>query len=140
MDLIRQCEAQFLVPAAVPGSSDVFRLFRPVSLHLNLFPTESLLTTDMVNLGIARTAMDQPLFATQTVLKQDIASVSSSVPADVEAAAFKPLKMLPNISASHQATVIPAEEISGISCLFRAGGEVRGCLYKGFTLRVVYTR
>ena len=125
MDLIRQCEAQFLVPAAVPGSSDIFRLFRPTSLqstlHLNRYPTEPWLKTDMMNIRISSTDIARlpSLPAAQTVSTPGTAPVPSSVPsADVVAPAFKPLNILPENSAT------PAVELSGISCLFSAGGEV----------------
>ncbi len=139
MDLIRQCEAQFLAPAAVPGSSDIFRLFRPASLHLNCYPEEPWLKTDMMNIRIASTEVASPIPATQTVSTP--APVPSSVPADVAAPAFEPLKILPENSALHPVT--PAEELSGISCLFTAGGEVRRCLveivfcFQGIALRVL---
>jgi hypothetical protein len=128
VDLIRQCEAQFLVPAAVPGSSDVFRLFRPASLHLNLYPTEPWLKTEMTNMRIAPTDMAQSLPVTQTVSTPETAPMPSSVPADVTAPAFKPPRILPEISALHAARATPAEQLSGISCFFRAGGEVRRCM------------
>ncbi len=127
MDLIRQCEAQFLFPAAAPGSSDVFRLFRPIGLHhAPPGPSRVLngVNANTMKVDIAPTSSTQSMPASQNVSEHEREDVSCSMRAGtggMEAASEPTIQ--PVLGAMQPAT--PAEVLTGISCFFGAGGEVR---------------
>ncbi len=129
MDLIRQCEAQFLFPAAAPGSSDVLRLFRPISLHLAPPGPSGLLKADTKKGDIAPTSSTQAMPASQNVSEPEREDVfCSNRPAAgtgcMAAAASEPT-IQPDSDPGAMQPATPAEVLTGISCLFGAGGEVR---------------
>jgi hypothetical protein len=114
------------MPAAGSGASDVFRLFSPASPHLlqrHPLPRQDseTMTTSMAA-GPAAIAPSSPAGA--NFLEQGRAAVASMSAraelAEAAAAAFKPAK------APHalRALQSPEETLTGISCVFGAGGEV----------------